>query len=40
MFFVEATGIVVAAAEIPDVKVVVIPLAFPSEGDLKIVYSF
>ena len=26
--------------EIPEVKVVVIPLAFPSDGDLKIVYSF
>ena len=40
IFFVDATGIVVALDEIPDVKVVVIPLAFPSDGDLKIVYSF
>ena len=40
MFFVDATGIVVAAAEIPDVKVVVIPFAFPSDGDLNNVYSF
>ena len=39
-FLVDETGIVVAVDEIPDVKVVVIPFAFPSDGDLKIVYSF
>jgi hypothetical protein len=40
MFFVEATGMVVALDEIPEDKVVVIPFASPSDGDLKIVYSF
>jgi hypothetical protein len=36
MFLVDETGIVVAVDVIPDDKVVVIPFAFPSDGDLKI----
>ena len=40
IFTTDATGIVVAEDKMPEVRVVVIPFAFPSDGDLNNVYSF